>query len=316
MSRIEATGCYLPEKIVTNDDFSDGPLLFESVQEFFVGYDERRHAASDETALSMAVNAAEDALAHSEYSAEDIDLIIGVTIPNVNLYGEDLNLLQYGIGAVNASVLPINTTCSTFISAINLADSHIAAGKKQCVLIVVATNWVNTILNTERANYGFAGDGAAAAILDGKAESLIDVYERNNSKPEVFESMVMKSPVFTEQKEYFVVSEPEGVSTKRDLVLAPIEVGRKLLARNPDVKIDKVIMHQAGLKMMHLWADKLEVPYEKVRHTLELFANMTVANVPISLDYWVKKGDIKRGDIILFFSPAAGGHYIAMLWRF
>lgn len=316
MARIEATGRYMPEKIVRNEDFSDGPVLFESVQEFFVGYKERRHAAPDETALSMAVRAAEDALTQSEHSAEDIDLIIGVTIPNVNLYGEDLNLLQYEIGAVNASVLPINTTCSTFISAINLADSHIAAGKKRCVLIVVATNWVNTILNTERANYGFAGDGAAAAILDDQADSLIDVYERNNSKPEVFESMVMKSPVFTEQKEYFVVSEPEGVSTKRDLVVAPIEVGRKLLARNPDVKIDKVIMHQAGLKMMHLWAEKLEVPYEKVRHTLELFANMTIANVPTSLDYWVKSGDIKRGDIILFFSPAAGGHYIAMLWRF
>jgi len=316
MARIEATGRYMPEKIVTNDDFSDGPLLFESVQEFFNGYEERRHAAPGETGLSMGVRAAKDALASSQYEAEDIDLIVGVIIPNQNLYGEDLNLLQHEIGARNASVLPINTTCSTFLSALNIADSHIASGKKQCVLIVIATNWVNTILNTDKPNYGFAGDGSSAVIVDAKSDSLIDVYEKNHSTPGVFESMVMKSPVFSGQKEYFVVTEPEGVSTAKDLVLAPIEVGRKLLARNPDVVIDKVFMHQAGQKMMHLWSDKLGVEFDKVRHTLEMFANMTIANIPTSLDYWIKKGDIQRGETILFFSPAAGGHYIAMLWRY
>lgn len=316
MSRIEATGRYMPEKIVTNDDFSDGPLLFETVQDFFNGFEERRHAKPDETGIAMAVNAARDALANSQYQPEDIDLIVGAILPNENLYGEDLNLVQHELGAMNASVLPINTTCSSFLSALNIADSHIAAGKKSCVLVVIATNWVNSALNIEKPNYGFAGDGSAAVILDEAADSLIDVYEKNNSTPAVFESMVMKSPVFSGNKEYFTITEPEGVSTAKDLVMAPIEVGRKLLGRNPDVQVDKIFMHQAGVKMMHLWADKLGVEKEKVRHTLQLFANMTASNIPVSLDFWIKKGDIKRGDMILFFSPAAGGHYISMLWRY
>ncbi|MEZ5523711.1 MAG: 3-oxoacyl-[acyl-carrier-protein] synthase III C-terminal domain-containing protein [Pseudomonadales bacterium] len=316
MSRIEATGRYMPEKVVTNGDFSDGPLLFETVQEFFNGFKERRHAGIGETGISMAAKAAKDALSCSQYLPENIDLIIGAILPNENLYGEDLNLLQYELGAINASVLPINTTCSSFLSALNIADSLIAAGKKKCVLVVIATNWVNTALNIERPNYGFAGDGSAAVILDGKADSLIDVNEKNNSTPAVFESMLMKSPVFSGDKEYFTITEPEGVSTAKDLVMAPIEVGRKLLERNSDIRIDKVFMHQAGLKMMHLWASKLGIEPGKIRHTLELYANMTASNIPVSLDYWVKNGGLERGDTLLFFSPAAGGHYIAMLWQY
>lgn len=316
MSRIEATGRYMPEKVIANDGFSDGSVLFESVQEFFNGFKERRHAGPEETGLVMAVRAAKDALQSSQYTAADIDLIVGAVLPNENLYGEDLNLLQHELGATNASVLPINTTCSSFLSALNIADSHISLGKKRCVLVVIATNWVNTVLNVEKPNYGFAGDGSAAVILDGAADSLIDINERNNSTPAVFQSMLMKSPVFTGKKEFFTITEPDGISTAKDLVMAPIEVGRKLLGRNTEVKIDKIIMHQAGVKMMHLWADKLGISGDKIRHTLELFANMTASNIPVTLDYWVKNGDIKRGETILFFSPAAGGHYIAMLWRY
>ena len=52
MARIEATGRYMPEKIVTNDAFSDGTLLFESVQDFFNGFQERRHASPNESGIS------------------------------------------------------------------------------------------------------------------------------------------------------------------------------------------------------------------------------------------------------------------------
>lgn len=316
MARIEATGRYMPEKIVTNDEFSDGPLLFESVQDFFDGFKERRHAKPGQTSLSMAVEAAKDAMDSSQYKPEDLDLIIGVLLPNEHLYGEDLNLLQYEIGAKNASVLPVNTTCSSFLSALNVADSHIAAGKKKCVLIVIVTNWINTGLNIEKPNYSFAGDGAAAVVVDNLEDSLIDVFECNNSTPAVFSSMMMKNPLITGKKEYFTITEPDGISTAKDLVLAPIKIGNKLLKRNPEVVVDKVIMHQAGVKMMHLWADKLGISADKIRHTLELYANMTASNIPVTLDHWIRNGDIQRGETILFFSPAAGGHYIAMLWRY
>jgi|GEM_PF-3435004 len=316
MARIESTGRYLPNKIVPNDFFSEGSGLFESIEDYFDGFHERRHAMPNETGLTMATAAAKSALSKSQYNPEDIDGIIGLICPNEHLYGEDLNLLQSNIGALNASVLPINTTCSTFLSALNIADSHINQGKKKVILIVVAVNWTGSILNTQSANFAFAGDGAAAVIVDNKANSLIDVFELNNSTPGVFQSMVMKNPVVTGKKEFFTISEPEGISLAKDMVLFPISVGKSLLERNTEVKVDKAILHQSGLKMMHLWLDKLEIPRATLRHTIEHFANMTTANIPVSLDYWIEANEISRGETIFFFAPAAGGHYIAMLWRY
>lgn len=316
MARIECTGSYLPEKVVTNSLFDNDEAIFESIAEFLDGYEQRRHAEKGETGLSMALKAAQNALEASTYNAEDIDLIIGAIVPNQYLYGEDLNLLQHELGAKNASVMPINTTCSNFLSALNVADALITAGKKSKVLVVIAVNWVNHILDTSQKNFGFAGDGAAAVIVDDSGDSYIDSCECNNSSPGVFKSMAMQSPVFSGQKEYFQITEPDGISTAKDLILGPIKVAQQLMERNKEVRIDKVFMHQSGMKMMAMWMEKLDLPVSMVRHTLPLFANMTMANIPVSLDYWVKKGELARGDTLLFFSPAAGGHYMAMLWKY
>lgn len=316
MARIDATGRYMPGKVVGNEYFNEDAEMFESLSEFLNGYDERRHASANDSALSMAISAATDALASSQYNANDIDLITGWMFPSSHLYGDDLNLVQHAIGATAASVLPINTTCSSFLSALNLADSLIASGKKKVVLIIIAVNWTNYGLDKSKRNFAFAGDGAAAVIVDDKGTSLIAVNERNNSTPAVFESMKMVNPVVSGQREFFIITEPENISTAKDLILFPLSVAQELLLQNPEVSIDKVFIHQAGLKMIHLWLDKLNISRDKVRHTLPLYANMTAANIPVSLDYWIKQGDLKRGENLLFFTPAAGGHYIAILWKY
>ncbi|WNO11168.1 3-oxoacyl-ACP synthase III family protein [Teredinibacter sp. KSP-S5-2] len=316
MSRIEATGSYLPSKIVPNSTFVGGNALFDSMDEYFSGFEERRHANSDETALMMGVEAAKDALEGSKYSASDIDLIIGIIQPSRNLYGDDLNLMQHQLEAWNASVYPLNTACATFISAVSIADSYIRTGKAKVVLVVTSTDWVNTVLDTEKPNYAFAGDGAGAVILDGEYNSFIDQNELNNSKPEVFDALVMKNPQFTGKKEFFTVSPPKGRTTVKDLILFPSSVAKTLVDRNKDIEIDCAIMHQSGYKMMQTWADKLGIEEDKIKHTIGLYANMTVANIPVTLDYWSKKGEIKRDEVLLFMAPSAGGYAAAMLWRY
>ncbi len=316
MSRIEATGSYLPKTVVPNDYFAKGTSLFESINEFFTGFKERRHASPEESGLEMAVYAAQDALEKSQYTAGDIDLIIGIIQPSEHVYGDDLNLIQHRIGAWSASVLPINTGCSSFLSAINLADSLIKTGKNKKILIVSSANWVNTGLDKTSEGYAFAGDGAGAIIVDAEGDSFIDINQANNTTPEVFESMVISNPIITGKKEFFRISPPESISATKDLIMFPVSIAKSLLDRNSDIKIDKFLTHQSGLKMMHMWAEKLQIPSEKIRHTLDTCANMIAANIPVSLNHWVSKGDIVRGDTILFFAPSAGGHHIAILWKY
>lgn len=93
-------------------------------------------------------------------------------------------------------------------------------------------------------------------------------------------------------------------------------MAKTLVDRNKDIEIDCAIMHQSGYKMMQTWADKLGIEEDKIKHTIGLYANMTVANIPVTLDYWSKKGEIKRDEVLLFMAPSAGGYAAAMLWRY
>ena len=72
-------GKYVPETIVTNDDI--GKIL-DTNDEWIAsrtGIRERRIVSGDETAASLAVKAAKEAIEYAGISAEEIDLIITAT---------------------------------------------------------------------------------------------------------------------------------------------------------------------------------------------------------------------------------------------
>jgi 3-oxoacyl-[acyl-carrier-protein] synthase-3 len=53
-------------------------------------------------------------------------------------------------------------------------------------------------------------------------------------------------------------------------------------------------------------AKRLKLPSEKVYINIDRYGNTSSASVPIAFDECVKKGKIKRGDIIVFVAFGAG----------
>ena len=68
--------------------------------------------------------------------------------------------------------------------------------------------------------------------------------------------------------------------------------------------------------MMNHWVSVLGLKEGILRHTFSQYGNMLSANVPTTLSHFIDSGEIKRGDTLLLFSPAAGAHYISILWRY
>lgn len=314
MSEIVATGAYVPSNIVTNDYFgkpNDTDKL-TAIEKYMTGMRQRRHASDKETGISMAFHASKRAIENSSFSPKDIDLVIGNIAPNEYLLPEDLNLVSGELGCVNASVIPINTACSSFLTALFVANTMIEQRAKKVVLVVCSTNWVNHMIDREH-DYSMFGDGAGALILTAGSRSLMAVKEASDQR--VFHTMCMSSPVFTRKKEAFKITQDPKIDMDKQQVLKPIEVAVQLV-NNQKVKPDWFISHQAGIGMLEYWLDQIELDKNKLRHTFDLYANMMAANIPVTLDHWITKGDIKKRDIILFFSPAAGAHYISILWRY
>ena len=79
MAVIEGFGGYVPDRIMTNDDWAE---LVDTDDEWITartGIKRRRFAADDESTLDLAAHAAAKAIADAGLTAIDIDEIVGAT---------------------------------------------------------------------------------------------------------------------------------------------------------------------------------------------------------------------------------------------
>jgi 3-oxoacyl-[acyl-carrier-protein] synthase-3 len=67
-----------------------------------------------------------------------------------------------------------------------------------------------------------------------------------------------------------------------------------------------IIPHQANLRMLQQVAKRLSVPMEKIYLTIEKYANISSATVPIALDEAVRTGSIQKGDLIILTAFGGG----------
>jgi 3-oxoacyl-[acyl-carrier-protein] synthase-3 len=287
-------------------------VKFSEIGKFMTGMHERRHARPEETGVYMAFKAAEVAIERSGYGAKDIDLIMGNITPNQYLEPEDINIVAGKLGCSNAVVIPIRTACSSFLTSLNLADTLLSTETKKLALIINSTNAVNHIVDKNK-DYSMFGDGAGAVLLDNKEQGKIAVEEASDFS--VFHTMHIKSPVFTHKSEFLTIEADPDIDMVEDQIMKPIDVAKRLLDK-ARIEPDWFIAHQAGIGMLECWRRRLKLKKSTLRHTFDMFANLMSANIPVTLDFYIQKKEIKRGDRILFFAPAAGSHYISILWKY
>jgi 3-oxoacyl-[acyl-carrier-protein] synthase-3 len=67
-----------------------------------------------------------------------------------------------------------------------------------------------------------------------------------------------------------------------------------------------IIPHQANLRMLQQVAKRLNVPMEKVYLTIEKYANISSATIPIALDEAVRDGSIQKGDLVILTAFGGG----------
>ena len=117
--KILGTGLYLPEKVVTNEDYTK---IVETSDEWIVkrtGMKERR--ITGEPTWVMAKKAAENALENAGLSPLDIDLILCTTVTSDYITPSLACIVQGAIGAKNAVAFDINAACAAFVYALDMA---------------------------------------------------------------------------------------------------------------------------------------------------------------------------------------------------
>lgn len=310
-SYISGTGSFLPQTVLTNADLAQ--RIDTSDEWIFsrTGIRQRHIAGENESTSDLAEKAALAALADANLVATDIDLIVVATTTPTHTFPSVASGLQRRLGTQVCPAFDVQAVCAGFAYAIDVADKFIRTGSAKHALVVGA-ECMSKLLNWEDRNTCVLfGDGAGAVVLSARGDH----------------EGIIASRLFADGQYKELLWVPNGPSWKKSddhaddcMQMKGKEVFRVAVAQlrglvneilestdyHPN-DIDKLVPHQANIRIIQSVANKLNLPMEKVVTTVAQHANTSAASIPLALDVAVKSEQIQRDDLI--FMEAFGGGF-------
>ncbi|MBN1548356.1 MAG: ketoacyl-ACP synthase III [Syntrophaceae bacterium] len=310
---IAATGSYLPEKRVANEDLTQFPREAIPLISEKTGVCFRRVAADDECTSDLAVRAAENCLKHAELDPGEITGIILATSSPDRLQPATATRVQHLIGAKNAFALDINSVCSGSAFGIAMADGLIRSGQCENILLVASEVYSRILNPKDFATYPFFGDGAGAVLLQAEPDTgrgiLYSQLQSDGSGSDMIcvpagGTQLPFAKITNPRSVFFRMRGPDVFSFAVDKV--PEMIHRLLVeAQVSPSDIRCFICHQANINIIHKIAGLVDVPADRFFVNLDEYGNTASASVLIALDEALAQGMIQRGDLVI--TAAFGG---------
>jgi 3-oxoacyl-[acyl-carrier-protein] synthase-3 len=311
---ITGWGMYAPQRVLTNDDLAK---MVDTNDEWIAsrtGIRERRIAADDETATTLAVNASRDALAVAGVDPLDVDLVIvGTCSPDYPLPSTGV-LVARELGATRAAGFDLEAACSGFLFALATGTSFVRSGMYRNVLVVGVEVLSRFIDWTDRSTGVLFGDGAGAVLLSASDEpggllGLEMMSDGTGAEAIIIPaggSACPVSPQTAAGNGHFI--HMAGADVYR---YATRQLAESTLAAVRDAgigldDIDQFIYHQANLRIINSVGKQLGIPDDKVFVNIEKYGNTSAASVPMALVEAVAAGRVKPGDKLLMAAFGAG----------
>lgn len=277
--------------------------------------DRVRRRVTTETQLEMAVIAAKKALEQAGVDISEIDLIVSTAAVGVQPIPCTAALIHeqiakgYGIPAMD-----INTTCTSFITAMDVVSYMIEAGRYRRVLLVSSEIGSQGLNPKQTESFELFADGAAAFVVEATTEEKGVLFGLQETWSEGAHSTEIRGGLTRYQpKNYSEETKAEymfDMNGKQILVLSlrklPDFLNRFLReSGNQITDIDMFIPHQAS-RAIGLAMSKLGIEESRYIDIVSEYGNMVSVSVPFCLCYALENGIVKQGDRIALMGTAAG----------
>ena len=318
-SFIRGTGSYLPAKVLTNDDMSQ---MVDTTNEWIIertGITRRHVAADDEVTSDIAVGAAKQALEAAGMKASDVDLIVLATTTPDRTFPATATAVQAKLGIEQGAAFDVQAVCSGFLFALATADSMLKQGLFNTALVIGAETFTRILDWSDRGTCVLFGDGGGAVVLqteewdgaedagvithhirtDGTKSDLLYVDGGVSSTGTIGHVRMEGNKVFRHAV--------ANISSAIQAVLDETGLSSE--------EIDWFVPHQANKRILDAVAKRMNIDDEKVVITVDQHANTSAASIPLALDYAVRSGRAKSGDLILSEAMGGGFSWGASLFR-
>ena len=349
--KISGIGSYIPEKSVSNTDFSDHVFLNEDGSPFgypnevvvnkfknITGIENRRYANDQYTSSDLGYFAAKKAIENAKIDPETIDYII---------FAHNFGDVKHG--TVQSDMLPSLATrvkhklqiqnpkcvaydllfgCPGWIEGVLQANAFIKSGMaKRC--LVIGGETLSRVVDDHDRDSMIYSDGAGASIIEASDdESGLLSYESatfaNDEAGYLFFGKSYNPNLDPETKyikmygrkiyEFALSNVPSAMKSCLDKSGLGIDDVKKILIHQANEKMDEAIVH----RFYKLY--KKTPPKDVMPMSIHDLGNSSVATVPTLFDQVlqgkIENQEIHKGDVLIFASVGAGMNINAFVYRY
>ena len=275
----------------------------------------RYRISGEEKQISLTVSACEKALENANITVNDIDCIVSASAVGIQPIPCMAALIHEKIAkGTSIPALDINTTCTSFMTALDTMSYLMEAGRYKRILIFSCDVASRALNPKQKESFQLFSDGAVAFIIEktDKEIGVIDAMQKTWSEgahsTEIRGGLSNLHPEnYSEETKEEFMFDMNG-KTVLSLYMKKIPEMMKEFLENNDMKIsdiDMVVPHQASVAMP-IVMEKLGVPKDRFINEVKEFGNMVSASVPLALAHGLENRKIKNGDTILLIGTAAG----------
>ena len=349
--KISGIGSYIPEKSVSNTDFSNHVFLNEDGSPFgypnevvvnkfksITGIENRRYANNQYTSSDLGYFAAKKAIENAKIDPETIDYII---------FAHNFGDVKHG--TVQSDMLPSLATrvkhklqiqnpkcvaydllfgCPGWIEGVLQANAFIKSGMaKRC--LVIGGETLSRVVDDHDRDSMIYSDGAGASIIEGSDdESGMLSYESatfaNDEAGYLFFGKSYNPDLDPDTKyikmygrkiyEFALSNVPSAMKSCLDKSGLGIDDVKKILIHQANEKMDEAIVH----RFYKLYGKT--PPKDVMPMSIHDLGNSSVATVPTLFDQVlqgkIENQEINKGDVLIFASVGAGMNINAFVYRY
>jgi 3-oxoacyl-[acyl-carrier-protein] synthase-3 len=315
-SKIYSLGASRGSLSVTNDEIA-GPI--DSSDEWIrqrTGIITRSRANEEESMVSLAVAAGQEAIEKSGINPEQIDLVIVSTISFPFATPASAPLIASELGIPTAAAYDISAACAGYCYGIAQADSMIRSGLSKYALVIGAEKLSDFLNPADRTISFLLGDGAGAAVIGPSDTPGISksVWGSDGSQ---WDKVGMTSSIldFKAGGEWPTLIQ-EGRTVFRWAVWEMVKAAKEALVE-AGITVDQLsalVTHQANMRIIDEFAKQLEIPDSVVvAKDIETTGNTSAASIPLAMHRLLTEKQVESGGLALQIGFGAGLAYAAQV---